>query len=1074
MPDPECLKISRYNGYATQVSSTNMTLTLQLAPWKPPENCPDISWPSVKYTVYYQKTSLADNGTMCDRVSAMCYKKDTYELNVTLTSLEPYTEYMVQVQASNFYTDSPAALLPSNTGYFWTKAGIPSPARDVIVSPYSPTVLSVTWQPPVEARGRLSDIVYDVEWHTHNTNGSRSEDKIAVGRISVRWKRLVGRNNGTPQSTFVTGLKPSHTYVIRVLSYYDEATGFSTSLPVSATTYQSPNEVELLSKSATSLNISWLSSLDDSIFSHSIEYAKVDEEQKWMSGGPVVNTTNATLYIHILTGLLPCTGYSIRVKHVYRSGFVSVWPPSLQSPFLTSADVPAKPDPTWISDAAHGKLVVRWKVPRDNGSPIMQYHLRARLTTGNNWTLVYNGTEPEWSIADKTIEYHQSYVFAVAAQNMIGWGPFSNASSPFVNAQRSRIQSWDQTAVALAASLSILLFLTGIIICILFIICHHRHAESKETVATNGAVSVRNTMDHELATLRELPSVTVQTSNALYGMNAISTALEDVASLKHFHRDQIKLTMFLGSGAFGEVFEGVATDILSENSGCTKVAVKTLHKNASEMEKEEFLQEALLMSNFKHEHILQLLGVCLDNDPQFIILELMEGGDLLSYLRASRPTMTCSQRLTLPDMVNICLDVGKGCEYLEDLHFVHRDLAARNCLISLTDSGHIVKIGDFGLARDIYKNDYYRKEGEGLLPVRWMSPESLIDGVFTTQSDVWAFGVLMWEVLTLGQQPYPARTNTEVLHFVRSGGRLDRPDNCPDDLYHLMLKCWLYVPHTRPSFRYLVQQLTGFSKRSADPLDTFSGRQQLTSGGRASIGHQGSVNTRRPAECPTTSLRSSNGATHRRETHRFSDSFTSVQLQHSRHNRALIEHSRSRSDNSACNISSGYLEPLVCAATVGGNTERTIKYLELLNTTASSMPQVGSMPSKRQGKTSAAARLDYIPLVSSTNDSSRPSVDAGIHCHEPHNCRFSVATIGEESHEGSPDMYATSRDCEMSYVPARAGTNRRHRVWPSPQHYRIRSADCEPVDRNGSTATTSTDFFPLLTNIQFNDKDQHT
>lgn len=91
-------------------------------------------------------------------------------------------------------------------------------------------------------------------------------------------------------------------------------------------------------------------------------------------------------------------------------------------------------------------------------------------------------------------------------------------------------------------------------------------------------------------------------------------------------------------------------------------------------------------------------------------------------------------------------------------------------------------IGDFGLARDIYKNDYYRKEGEGLLPVRWMSPESLVDGVFTSQSDIWAFGILCWEIMTMGQQPYPARTNIEVLHYVRGGGRLDRPIDCPEEL----------------------------------------------------------------------------------------------------------------------------------------------------------------------------------------------------------------------------------------------------------------------------------------------------
>lgn len=139
--------------------------------------------------------------------------------------------------------------------------------------------------------------------------------------------------------------------------------------------------------------------------------------------------------------------------------------------------------------------------------------------------------------------------------------------------------------------------------------------------------------------------------------------------------------------------------------------------------------------------------------------------------------------LTFQDLISMCVDIASGCRYLEEMHFVHRDLACRNCLVSSVErTNRVVKIGDFGLTRDVYKSDYYRKDGEGLLPVRWMAPESLVYGVYTSQSDVWAFGITCWEIMTLGQQPYQARTNLEVLNFVQNGGRLEQKGCCPNEL----------------------------------------------------------------------------------------------------------------------------------------------------------------------------------------------------------------------------------------------------------------------------------------------------
>lgn len=156
---------------------------------------------------------------------------------------------------------------------------------------------------------------------------------------------------------------------------------------------------------------------------------------------------------------------------------------------------------------------------------------------------------------------------------------------------------------------------------------------------------------------------------------------------------------------------------------------------------------------------------------------------------------------SLSKMIQMAGEIADGMAYLNANKFVHRDLAARNCMVA---EDFTVKIGDFGMTRDIYETDYYRKGGKGLLPVRWMSPESLKDGVFTTHSDVWSFGVVLWEIATLAEQPYQGLSNEQVLRFVMEGGLLDKPDNCPDMLFELMRMCWQYNPKMRPSFLEII------------------------------------------------------------------------------------------------------------------------------------------------------------------------------------------------------------------------------------------------------------------------------
>ncbi|XP_025267511.1 protein sevenless-like [Camponotus floridanus] len=241
-----------------------------------------------------------------------------------------------------------------------------------------------------------------------------------------------------------------------------------------------------------------------------------------------------------------------------------------------------------------------------------------------------------------------------------------------------------------------------------------------------------------------------------------------------------------------------------EKSGTEiSVAIETLRKDASSREKEKLLKEAKLMNHFQHKHILRLLGICLDGDSPLLVLELMETGDLLKYLRECR-NLQASDSLALR---------------LQDLLAMCEDRSSVSQLFSIFEKSRerVIKIGDFGLARDFYKDDYYRVEGESLFLIRWMAPKSLIIRKFTSQSDVWSFGVLMWEITSLGEQPYSAKANEEVINYVRAGGRLPMTLNCPSPLYQLMLSCWS-AADARPNFEFCLKNIIALRKNIEDAL----------------------------------------------------------------------------------------------------------------------------------------------------------------------------------------------------------------------------------------------------------------
>uniref|UniRef100_A0A8C5PJS7 Focal adhesion kinase 1 n=1 Tax=Leptobrachium leishanense TaxID=445787 RepID=A0A8C5PJS7_9ANUR len=259
-------------------------------------------------------------------------------------------------------------------------------------------------------------------------------------------------------------------------------------------------------------------------------------------------------------------------------------------------------------------------------------------------------------------------------------------------------------------------------------------------------------------------------------------------------RDRIELGRCIGEGQFGDVHQGV---YMSPENPTMAVAIKTCKNCTSDSVREKFLQEALTMRQFDHPHIVKLIGVITEN-PVWIIMELCTLGELRSFLQVRKYS------LDLASLILYAYQLSTALAYLESKRFVHRDIAARNVLVSSSDC---VKLGDFGLSRYMEDSTYY-KASKGKLPIKWMAPESINFRRFTSASDVWMFGVCMWEILMYGVKPFQGVKNNDVIGRIENGERLPMPPNCPPTLYSLMTKCWAYDPSRRPRFTELKTQLS--------------------------------------------------------------------------------------------------------------------------------------------------------------------------------------------------------------------------------------------------------------------------
>ncbi|PNI95277.1 AXL isoform 4 [Pan troglodytes] len=633
---------------------------------------------------------------------------------------------------------------------------------------------------------------------------SRSLEKLG------RRAGVVGGWSGHLESTSGIGLLLSSCGLNKTSSFSCEAhnaKGVTTSRTATITVLpQQPRNLHLVSRQPTELEVAWTPGLSGIYpLTHCTLQAVLSDDGMGIQAGepdppeePLTSQASVPPHQLRLGSLHPHTPYHIRVACTSSQG-PSSWTHWL--PVETPEGVPLGP-PENISATRNGsQAFVHWQEPR---APLQGTLLGYRLAYQGQDTpevLMDIGLRQEVTLELQGDGSVSNLTVCVAAYTAAGDGPWSlpvplEAWRP-VKEPSTPAFSWPWWYVLLGAVVAA----ACVLILALFLV-HRRKKETRygevfEPTVERGELVVR---------YRVRKSYSRRTTEATLNSLGISEELKEKLRDVMVDRHKVALGKTLGEGEFGAVMEGQ----LNQDDSILKVAVKTMKiAICTRSELEDFLSEAVCMKEFDHPNVMRLIGVCFQGSEResfpapVVILPFMKHGDLHSFLLYSR---LGDQPVYLPTqmLVKFMADIASGMEYLSTKRFIHRDLAARNCMLNENMS---VCVADFGLSKKIYNGDYYRQGRIAKMPVKWIAIESLADRVYTSKSDVWSFGVTMWEIATRGQTPYPGVENSEIYDYLRQGNRLKQPADCLDGLYALMSRCWELNPQDRPSFTELREDL---------------------------------------------------------------------------------------------------------------------------------------------------------------------------------------------------------------------------------------------------------------------------
>ncbi|XP_060686545.1 tyrosine-protein kinase receptor Tie-1 [Hemiscyllium ocellatum] len=697
---------------------------------------------------------------------------------ITLMNLKPSTSYLVRVQLTR----------PGEGG-----EGPPGPDAILETDCPEPTMVAKIDRALAEGRDTIS-----VSWNVSKDHEPGTGFVVRVTGSGNSIKKEVRVQPLSVRSTQITNLQPGQAYKVDVMVYHCDSLGppsESVMVEVDAGP-PPPRNLQAIPLSLTSIQLKWLPPLSTKeINKYTIEYQQVESLSKptWID-----TTGNKTL-----NDLSPSTQYQFRVRA--QSNVAGEWSIPVTS-WTFSNSIPPAPYDIKISNVTDTSAVISWVLPKKHA--ISSVVIRCKVYGATTYTedISINLAEmPTSEYVLKELQPETPYLVEVLAKNNKGeskpnvmkelrTAATPPATSGIVQTPKplEPLTGGDQQLLmAIVGSVSVTCL--TILLALLGLFCVRKTLFQRRRTFTYQSGSGEETV--------------LQFNSGTLTLTRRPKPQPEPLTYPILEWDDIKFEDVIGEGNFGQVIKAlVKKDGLKMNA-----AIKMLKEFASENDHRDFAGELEVLCKLGHHpNIINLLGACENRGYLYIAIEYAPYGNLLDFLRKSRVLETdpafarehgTASTLTSQQLLQFASDVTKGMQYLSEKQFIHRDLAARNVLVG---ENLVAKIADFGLSRG---EEVYVKKTMGRLPVRWMAIESLNYSVYTTKSDVWSFGVLLWEIVSLGGTPYCGMTCAELYEKLPQGFRMEKPLNCDDEVYEFMRQCWRDRPYERPTFAQISVQL---------------------------------------------------------------------------------------------------------------------------------------------------------------------------------------------------------------------------------------------------------------------------